>query len=65
MRKTKYENTDNNPLLLTVEQLQQKLNCGYKTAVEIGEAAKARVYVGRRVWYCVSKIEEYLISSAV
>ena len=65
MRKTKSENIDNSPLMLTVEQLQQKLNCGYKTAVQIGEDAKARVYVGRRVWYYVPKIQEYLLELAV
>lgn len=65
MRKTKSENINNSPLMLTVEQLQEKLNCGYKTAVQIGEEAKARIYVGRRVWYYIPKIEEYLVKIAV
>ena len=37
--------------MISVEQLQERLNCGYKTAVTIGKDAKARVSVGRRVFY--------------
>ena len=32
----------------------------YKTAVQVGEKAEARIYIGRRVWYNVAKIEAYL-----
>lgn len=59
MKKTKAQNI-NNPLMVTTEQLMQKMNCGYQTAVTIGAKAEARIYVGRRVWYNLSKVEKYL-----
>ena len=36
------------------------LSAGYPTAVEIGTAAGARITVGRRVLWNVSKIQKYL-----
>lgn len=59
MRKTKYNNEED-IIMLTTEQLMKKLNCGYRTATVIGEEAKARIYIGRRVWYKLSLIEKYL-----
>lgn len=64
MRKTTNYNCDD-ALMITTEQLMAKLNCGYRSAVQIGTEAKARIYVGRRVWYNVSKIEKYLEQNAV
>ena len=65
MRKRKYSSNDSNAIMVSVEQLQERLNCGYKTAVTIGTDAKARVYVGRRVFYNVKLIERYLEKMAV
>ena len=59
MRKTKPGQMEG-AIMLTTEQLQQKLNCGHQTAVQIGKEAKARIYVGRRVWYDIKKIERYI-----
>lgn len=59
MRKTKY-NSEEDIIMLTTEQLMKKLNCGYKTATIKGEEAKARIYIGRRVWYKLTLIEKYL-----
>ncbi|MDF2540846.1 MAG: hypothetical protein K0S47_564 [Herbinix sp.] len=59
MRKTRFNNEEDGILINTI-QLQRRLNAGYKTANIISEEAKARVYVGRRVWHNVSKIEKYL-----
>ena len=64
MRKTGANNT-NDALMITTSQLMQKMNCGYQTAVAIGAEAQARIYVGRRVWYNVQKIESYLEKAAV
>ncbi len=64
MRKTAADNRTD-ALMLTTEQLMQKLNCGYKTAVEIGAEAGARISIGRRVWYSVRKIEQYLDEKAI
>lgn len=63
MRKTKCKTIDG-ALMVTVEQLQQILNCGYKTATQIGAEAGARIYKGRRVWYHKKKIEKYLENKA-
>lgn len=64
MKKTKFECVEN-PIMVNVEQLQARLNCGYKTAVQIGIKAKARVHEGRRVWYNINKVEKYLDKIAV
>lgn len=47
-------------LAVTTERLQNILDCGRPTAVEIGTLAKARVEVGRRVLLNVSKVQKYL-----
>lgn len=36
------------------------LKCGRATASKIGNEAGARIQIGRRVLYKVSKVEEYL-----
>lgn len=47
---------------LTVDTagLMQLMHAGIKTATEIGVAAGAKIYVGRRVLWNVSKIKKYL-----
>lgn len=47
-------------LAVTTERLQNILDCGRPAAVEIGTLAKARVEVGRRVLWNVSKVQKYL-----
>ncbi|MGN9018237.1 hypothetical protein ACTNBM_04480 [Lachnospiraceae bacterium HCP1S3_C3] len=47
-------------LAVTTERLQNILDCGRPTAVEIGTLAKARVEIGRRVLWNVSKVQKYL-----
>ena len=51
-------------LAVTTERLQNILDCGRPTAVEIGTLAKARVEIGRRVLWNVSKVQKYLDSIA-
>lgn len=62
MEATKIQKNQSGKAHLTVdtEQLQELLNCGRKTAVEIGIAAEARITVGRRVLWNVRRIERYL-----
>ncbi len=64
MRKTKANNISD-AIMITTEQLMQRMNCGYQTAVTIGAEAEARIYIGRRVWYNVEKIEKYLLKAAI
>ena len=64
MRKTK-ANNNNDALMVTTEQLMEKMNCGYQTAVTIGARAEARIIIGRRVWYNLKKVEQYLQEIAV
>jgi hypothetical protein len=40
--------------------LQSMLSCGRKSAVDIGNAAGARIQVGRRVLWNVGKVQKYL-----
>ncbi len=63
MRETKYKNKEG--IMIDVKMLQSKLNCGYATATEVGKRAKARIIIGRRVWYKVSLIDKYLDDIAI
>lgn len=60
MRATKKANTEVNKKIVDTAELQAMLCSGRKTAVEIGTAAQARVQVGRRVFWNVKKIQEYI-----
>lgn len=60
MRATKKSEMVMNQVAVTTENLQNILDCGRPTAVEIGTLAKARVEVGRRVLWNVSKVQKYL-----
>lgn len=66
MRVTKQNETiiSQDRLAVTTERLQNILDCGRPTAVEIGTLAKARVEIGRRVLWNVSKVQKYLDSIA-
>ena len=66
MRATKQNETiiSQDRLAVTTERLQNILDCGRPTAVEIGTLAKARVEIGRRVLWNVSKVQKYLDSIA-
>lgn len=47
-------------LTVSAETLAQMLDCGRATAVKIGKEAEARVQIGGRVLWNVSKIQQYL-----
>lgn len=59
MRKTKERNT-RDKVAVDLEALAAMLSCGKDTARKIGEEAEARICIGRRVLYSVSKIEAYI-----
>ncbi|MBD5503573.1 MAG: hypothetical protein HDR09_07475 [Lachnospiraceae bacterium] len=59
MKKTKDRETDK-LLSVDVEKLAAMLSCGQATAKKIGEEAGARIVIGRRVLYSVSKVEKYI-----
>ncbi len=54
-----------NPLAVDTEGLQAIVGCGHATAVKIGEAANAKILVGKRVLWNVAKVSEYLYSISV
>ena len=66
MQKGRWQNEENqgqgNGQLLSVdvEKLAAMLSCGQATAKKIGEEAGARIVIGRRVLYSVSKIQKYI-----
>ena len=64
MRATQKSEMLMNQVAVTTENLQNILDCGRPTAVEIGKLAKARVEIGRRVLWNVSKVQKYLDSIA-
>lgn len=47
-------------IAVDIDKLSSILSCGHATARKIGEQAEARIYIGRRVLYSVSKIQKYL-----
>lgn len=59
MRQTKKRKKDT-ILSVDIEGLAAMLSCGQATARKIGEDAGARIYIGRRVLYSVSRIQKYL-----
>lgn len=61
MNKTKKIDSANR-ITVDAETLAGMLNCGRATAAKIGKDSGARVQVGRRVLYKVSRIEEYIDS---
>ena len=64
MQKTKNRKTEHS-ISVDIEQLSAMLGCGKTTAKQIGEAAEARIVIGRRVLYSVRKVEEYVEAIAV
>lgn len=61
MRKTKqYEQKSIQPLAVSITDLAGSCGCGKATARKIGEAAGAKITIGRRVLYSVPKVQAYL-----
>ena len=54
MRKTNENNASFNDLTVDTAGLQALMHAGIKTATEIGTAAGAKIYVGRRVLWNVA-----------
>lgn len=55
---TEYDCKDK--ILLTTPELQAKLSCGRGSAIKIGTDAKARVEIGKRVFWNVKNVMEYV-----
>lgn len=64
MRATQKSEMVISQVAVTTEKLQNILDCGRPTAIEIGTLAKARIEIGRRVLWNVAKIQRYLDSIA-
>ncbi len=64
MRKTKERETEQ-LLAVDIEKLSAMLSCGQASARKIGEEAGARIVIGRRVLYSVSKVSRYLDAIAM
>lgn len=47
-------------IAVDIDGLAKMLSCGHATARKIAEQAGARVEIGRRVLYMVSKVQKYL-----
>lgn len=63
MNKT-FNRNDPDVIAVDIEKLSAILSCGCATARKIGEQAKARIFIGRRVLYSVNKVQKYLDSIA-
>lgn len=62
--KTNEEARNIDKICVTTESLQDLLDCGRPTAVEIGKQAGARVEIGKRLLWNVSKVQSYIDSLA-
>lgn len=62
MRATKKDEKFNlcDKLTVDTQGLQNLLDCGRVTAVEIGSLAGARIEMGKRVLWNVNKVRQYL-----
>lgn len=47
-------------IAVNTSDLQAMLGCGRRSAVQIGELAEARIQFGRRVFWNVKKVKEYV-----
>lgn len=66
MRKTKKtQESIENQILLDTNELRELLSCGKYTAVKIGEAAQAKVKIGKRVLWNKALIQSYVDEIAV
>lgn len=57
-----FATTEKDPVLVDVMGLQEMTRSGRHTALKIAEAAGARVQIGRRVLFNVSRIKKYIES---
>lgn len=58
--KTNGEARNIDKICVTTDDLQDLLDCGRVTAVQIGEQAGARIEIGKRLLWNVSKIQLYI-----
>ena len=67
MRATKqFNNVDTqSKIAINTDELQAMLSCGRYSAVQIGEAAGARIQIGKRIFWNVEKIKSYINSISV
>ena len=47
-------------IAVTTNELQAMLSCGRYSAVQIGDAAEARIQIGKRILWNVEKIKKYV-----
>lgn len=61
MRATTQFNMDTQQkIAVTTEELQAMLSCGRYSAMQIGEAAEARIQIGKRLFWNVEKVRNYI-----
>lgn len=47
-------------ITITTSELQAMLSCGRYSAVQIGDLAKARIQIGKRIFWNVEKVKSYI-----
>ena len=62
MNATKTKNTKGQKILVDTFGLQEMLSAGRPAAVKIGTEAGARVQSGRRVFWNVRKVQQYIVT---
>lgn len=60
MNATRKTELNNQRKTVDTFELQSMLGCGRKGAVDVGTAAGAKIQIGRRVFWNVKKVQQYL-----
>ena len=60
MHKTNHNRDKSFNIAVSTESLAEMLDCGKVTAKKVGEAAKAKITIGRRVLWNTEKIKAYI-----
>ena len=63
MQKTQTQQT-NRKITVDTQGLQQLLGCGKHSALAIGDAAGARLRIGRRTLWSLTKVESYVMQQS-
>lgn len=65
MEPTPKHGVNENTIAVNTNNLKEILDCGYATAVKIGDLAGARVQIGKRVLWNINKVRDYIDAMSI
>ncbi len=60
MATKKFDIDTSQKIAIDTNELQAMLSCGRYSAVQLGEAAEARIQIGKRIFWNVEKVKKYI-----